>query len=285
VSVAVIGDAFVDLMVSIEGVRPGETYHRRISMFPGGLSNVAIEISRLGERVKFFGKVGDDPFGRYFKQALAKNGVKDLTLVDPELPTGLCVCLVYENGERAMIASRGANDNITVEDVKQHINELKSSRIAYFSGYSLLKEGTKRSILFCMEECRNAGVEIFFNPGAPNLIREDFSNVIRSYVDVLILNQDEATSLCKSGDLRSLNDFVELAVVTRGRNGCALVKGREVIEIRTSKVNVENTTGAGDAFVAGYIVGRLRGLDELESARLGNRVAAEFLIRRESCTK
>ena len=279
-SVAVIGDAFVDLIVSIEGVRPGETYHRRISMFPGGLSNVAIEISRLGERVKFFGKVGDDPFGRYFKQALKENGVEDLTLVDPELPTGLCVCLVYGNGERAMIASRGANDNITVEDVRQRIDELKSSRIAYFSGYSLLKEGTKSSILFCMEKCRNAGVEIFFNPGAPNLIREDFSKVIKSYVDVLILNQDEATSLCKSGDLRSLNDLVELAVVTRGEEGCVLVKGREVIEMRTSKINTKNTTGAGDAFAAGFIVGRLRRLDDTECAKLGNQVASRFLKRR-----
>jgi sugar/nucleoside kinase (ribokinase family) len=249
-------------------------------MFPGGLSNVAIEISRLGERVKFFGKVGDDPFGRYFKQALKENRVEDLTLVDPELPTGLCVCLVYENGERAMIASRGANDNITVEDVGQRIDELKSSRIAYFSGYSLLKEETKRSILFCMEECRNAGVEIFFNPGAPNLIREDFSKVIKSYVDVLILNQDEATSLCKSGDLRSLNDLVELAVVTRGEEGCVLVKGREVIEIRTGKMNTKNTTGAGDAFAAGFIVGRLRRLDDTECAKLGNQVASRFLKRR-----
>jgi sugar/nucleoside kinase (ribokinase family) len=179
-----------------------------------------------------------------------------------------------------MIASRGANDNITVEDVRQRIDGLKSSRIAYFSGYSLLKEGTKSSILFCMEECRNAGVEIFFNPGAPNLIREDFSKVIKSYVDVLILNQDEATSLCKSEDLRSLNDLVELAVVTRGEEGCVLVKGREVIEIRTGKINTKNTTGAGDAFAAGFIVGRLRRLDDTECAKLGNQVASRFLKRR-----
>jgi fructokinase len=280
-SVAVVGDAFIDLIVSIENIKPGETYHRKISIFSGGLLNVAVEISKLGEKVRFLGKVGNDPFGRYFKQFLMENGVEDLTLVDPGLPTGLCVCLVYENGERTMIASRGANDNITMEDIKQHIDGIKSSRIAYFSGYSLLKEETRSSVLFCMKECRSAGVRIFFNPGAPNLIREEFSGVIKNYVDVLILNQDEAMSLCESEDLQSLNDFVGFAVVTRGENGCALVRNREIIEVSTEKISVKNTTGAGDAFTAGFIAGKLKGLNDVECAKLGNKVAAAFLVKRE----
>jgi fructokinase len=280
-SVTVVGDAFIDLIVPVENIRPGETYHRKVLIFPGGLSNVAVEISKLGEKVRFLGKVGNDPFGKHFKQFLMENGVEDLTLIDPGLPTGLCVCLVYENGERTMIASRGANDNITMEDIKQHIGGIKSSKIAYFSGYSLLKEKTRSSVLFCMRECHSAGVRIFFNPGAPNLIREEFSEVIKRYVDVLILNQDEAMSLCGSKDLRSLNNFVKLAAVTRGENGCALVRNREIIEVRTEKVNIKNTTGAGDAFAAGFIAGKLKGLNDVECAKLGNKVAAAFLVKRE----
>jgi sugar/nucleoside kinase (ribokinase family) len=251
-------------------------------MFAGGLSNVALEISKLGERVKFLGKVGNDPFGKCFKQILKENRVEDLTLEDPKLPTGLCVCLVYENGERTMIASRGANDNITVEDIKQHIGRIKNSKIVYFSGYSLLKEKTRSSVLFCMKECRKDKVEVYFNPGAPNLIREEFSEVIKNYADVLILNQDEAMALsCRNGDLRSLSDFTKLAVVTKGANGCALVRNWEVIEIPTKKVNVKNTTGAGDAFAAGFIVGKLKGLNDVECGRLGNKTAAKFLAERE----
>jgi len=279
-SVAVVGDAFIDLVVPIENIKPGETYHRKILMFAGGLSNVAIEISKLGEKVRFLGKVGDDPFGRYFKQILKENQVEDLTLIDPELPTGLCVCLVYEDGERTMIANRGANDNITVEDIKQHIDGIKRSKIAYFSGYSLLKEKTRSSILFCMKECRRDGIDVYFNPGAPNLIREKLSEVIKNYVDALILNQDEAMALCRSEGLQSLNDFVKLAVVTMGPNGCALVKNREVVEINTEKVDVKNTTGAGDAFAAGFIAGKLKGLNDMESGRLGNETAAKFLAER-----
>ena len=279
-SVTVIGEAFIDVIAPAWSINRGETYHREIKFFVGGLANVAIEISKMGEETKFVGKVGKDPFGMFLRQTLKQYGVKDIVFVDHVLPTGLCISLVYEDGERTMIANRGANDNLSIEEIESCINEIRSSRIAYFSGYSLQQGKTRETVLKCIKDCREHGVEVYFNPGAPNLIRKEFREIIRDFVDVLILNEDEARKLTEKESFRELNELVNLAVVTRGKYGCILIKNGKVVDVKTKEINVQNTTGAGDAFSAGFIVGRLKGLNEVECAKMGNQTAARFLEER-----
>jgi len=280
-SVAVIGEAFIDVIVPAWCINRGETYHREIRVFIGGLANVAIEISRMGEKAKFVGKVGDDPFGMFLRQTLRRYGVKDLTFVDRMLRTGLCISLIFD-GERTMIADRGANDNLSIEEIENCINEIRSSRIAYFSGYSLQQGKTRETVLKCIKDCRVHGVEVYFNPGAPNLIRKEFREIIKNFVDVLILNEDEAKKLIRKEDMNfeDLNELVDLAIVTRGKYGCTLIRYGKVVDVKTKEMEVQNTTGAGDAFSAGFIVGKLKGLNEVECAKMGNQTAARFLEER-----
>jgi len=283
----VIGEAFIDLIVPAWSINRGETYHRDIRVSVGGLANVAIGISKMREEVKFIGKIGDDPFGVFLRQTLKRYGVKDIVFVDHMLLTGLCVSLVYEDGERTMIADRGANDNLSIEETESCIDEIRNSRIAYFSGYSLQRGKTRETVLKCIEDCHKHGIEVYFNPGAPNLIRKEFREIIRNFVDVLILNEDEARKLTRGEDtsFESLNELVDLAVVTKGKYGCTLIKKGKVVNVRTKEIKVQNTTGAGDAFSAGFIVGRLRGLNEVECAKLGNQTAARFLEERTGVFK
>jgi len=283
----VIGEAFIDLIVPAWSINRGETYHREIRVFVSGLANVAIEISKMGEEAKFIGKVGKDPFGMFLRQTLKQYGVKDLIFVDKILRTGLCISLVYEDGERTMIADRGANDNLSIEEIESRMDEIRNSRIAYFSGYSLQRGETRESVLKCIKDCREHGIEIYFNPGAPNLIKKGFREIIKNFVDVLILNEDEARKLTRREDINfeGLNELVDLAVVTRGKYGCTLIKNGNVVNVKTKEIKVQNTTGAGDAFSVGFIVGRLRGMDDIECAKLGNQTAARFLEERKEVFK
>jgi len=280
-SVTVIGDAFIDVIVPVQGIKPGETHHRKIIMQCGGTANVAVQIAKLGVKSKFIGKVGDDVFGRYFKQNLKINGVRDLTFVDKKNPTGLCISLSYENGERAMVANRGANDYLKKEEVRCCIDEIKDSKIVYFSGYSLLSRKNSESILYLIGESRKHGCQIYFNPGAPNMIKKDFKNIICDFVNVLIMNIEEAKNITQKNKiediLKSLNNMVDTAVITMSEGGSIIPNGAKYIHIETEKLNVSDTTGAGDAFSAGFIVGKLRNMNDVECARLGNEVAAEFL--------
>ena len=280
-SVTVIGDAFIDIIVPVQGTKPGETHHRKIITRCGGTANVAVQIAKLGEKSKFVGKVGDDAFGRFFSQNLNTNGVKDLTFVDDENPTGLCISLAYDNGERMMVASRGANDYLKRDEIRSCNDEITDSKIVYFSGYSLLSRKNAESVLHAIEECQKQNCKIYFNPGAHNLIKEDFKDIIHDFVDVLILNIEEAKKMTKKDKMKeiskSLSNMVDTAVITMGEGGCIISEGNKNSHIETKKLNVSDTTGAGDAFSAGFIVGKLKGREEKECARLGNAAATNFL--------
>ncbi len=277
---SVVGDAFIDIIVPAYGVRGGETCHRKISIKCGGTANVAIQASKLGADVGFLGKVGDDLFGRHFRQNLAMNGVADLSFTDTYAPTGICVSILRSNGERSMIADRGANDLLTREEINVHRERISRS-LAYFTGYSLRSNPTADAVLSTMAACSRSG-EVWFNPGAPNTIRPFFRDHIRRFVDVLVLNLDEAAVLSgrrdPRGALEELKKSVRTVAITMGRDGCLVSgEGCECAYIPTKPLRVSNTTGAGDAFSAGFLVGRLRGMDVVGAAELGNEAAMAFL--------
>lgn len=278
-AITVIGDAFIDIIMPTHGIKPGETHHRTISISCGGTANVAIQIAKLGEKVIFLGKVGNDVMGRYFLENLRSHNVETIVLCDEERPTGLCASLVHEDGERSMIASRGANDNWFKEKVNAYLDRIMESKLIYFSGYSLLKNSD--AISYLMKRC-HSNCEIWFNPGAPNIIDTSFIKIIRNFVDVLVLNMDEAKSITNESKMGQIVDklskIVDSSIITDGKIGCVIVTGKEWVQIPQNTV-IENvdTTGAGDAFSAGFMVGRFRGMDNSECAHLGHETAASFL--------
>ena len=288
-SVTVIGDAFIDIIVPVQGTKPGETHHRKIITLCGGTANVAVQIAKLGEKSKFVGKVGDDAFGRFFSQNLNTNGVKDLTFVDDENPTGLCISLAYDNGERMMVASRGANDYLKRDEIRSCSDEITDSKIVYFSGYSLLSRKNSESVLYAIDESHKQNCEIYFNPGAPNLIKDNFKKIIFNFVDILILNIEEARNMTKKDKiediLKSLNNMVDTVVITMGEDGCVISEGDSYMQVKTEKLGALDTTGAGDAFAAGFIVGKLKGKSIVGSAKLGNETAANFLNEKKEILK
>ena len=278
-AVTVIGDAFIDIVVPISGVGQGETHHRNIHTFCGGTANVATGVAKLGEEAKFVGKVGNDALGLYFKQNLLQYDVKDLTFVDDSHPTGVCVSLSYEDGERSMVASRGANDYLTKGEIKICLNELLKSKIVYLSGYSLINN--PEVILSAISICRGS-CEIWFNPGSPNIARDSLNKITGDFIDVIVMNLAEARAITGKGELEQvlteLQSMKALPVITSGKDGCLVRKDKQWIQVPVENVvQRADTTGAGDAFSAGFIVSRLRGMDEVESAKLGHQAAADFL--------
>ena len=281
----VVGDAFIDLIVPTQDIKPGETYHSNILVTCGGTANVAVQVSKLGEQAKFIGKVGNDALGRYFREELERSGVKGVTFIDNEYPTGLCLALLFSSGERSMVASRGANNFLSEREIRSCISEILDSSIVYFSGYSLLSKVSSNSTLYALRECHKHDCQVWFNPGAPNLITEDFVQLIRKFVDVLVLNIEEAKSLTGQGEiddiLARLGEMVDIAAVTMGGEGCILLQNGQHTRVSAEALPyVTDTTGAGDAFSAGFIVGRLRNMDMVGCAQLGHKTAANLLEER-----
>lgn len=285
-SATIIGEAFVDIIFPWTDLRLGETYFRHIDMRIGGNAFIAIQVARMREKVKFLGSLGEDPFGRYIRNAFEKSNVVDLTFTNNHFRTGLCISLTDESGERILIADRGSNDRVYTRDLMRFFDQIVDSKILYFSGYSLLDELSRENILNVIRKVRekNKECEILFNLGAPNIITPIFLEVIKKYVDITILNLYEAQSITGKkmfeNVAKKLNQTAKIAVITKGESGCTIVNGREIIELTTKKIKVKDTTGAGDAFSAGFITGKLRNKSLIECAEIGNRTALSFLRKK-----
>jgi len=280
-SVTVFGDAFVDVIVPASNICPGETYYRKSMLVCGGTANVALQIGKLGGKVNFIGKVGDDVFGRFFKNTLEKYNVFDLTCTDNAGPTGTCVSLCFDNNERTLIANRGVNDCFTLDDLHQHSATINESEVFYFSGYSLQSKTLKGDIIDFVSDLQRQ-CKVFLNPGAPNIIDKPFISLVTDRADCLILNYDEAKRLTFKDNLNSITkdlmDIVPLSVITLGSDGCIISSQDDgCTHAKTKKLIVPDTTGAGDSFSAGFIFGRICGMNNVEAAMFGNNVAYDFI--------
>lgn len=281
-SVTVIGDAFIDVILPCVDIKPGSTYHRSISVTCGGTATTAVRVGKLGERVNFLGRIGNDALGKEFKQNLKNNGVKDITVIDADHRTGFCVVALFPDGERGIIADRGANENLTSEDIADNLNIISKSKIIYLSGYSLSKINASE-ILPLLRRCRERGCQIWFNPGAPDIVNDSLKFTIYQFFDTLIMNLDEAKTITGRNTIvemkEELGHLANFAVITLGKDGCTIMKaGQQPVSFGTKAIPViADTTGAGDAFSAGLISGRLRQLSDTECARLANETAGNFL--------
>ena len=280
--VTVIGDAFIDVILPCVDIKPGSTYHRTISVTCGGTATTAVRIAKLGEKVSFLGRVGNDGLGKEFKHNLKSNCVKDLTVIDANHRTGFCVVTLFPDGERSIIADRGANENLTSEDIADKLNIILKSKIIYLSGYSLSNVNASE-ILPLLRRCREHGCQIWFNPGAPDIINDSLKFSIYQIFDTLIMNLDEAKVITGKDTAVEMKEILghmaNFSVITLGKDGCIVMKaGQQPVSFGTKAIPViADTTGAGDAFSAGFISGRLRQLSDTECARLANETAGNFL--------
>jgi sugar/nucleoside kinase (ribokinase family) len=244
--VVVLGEVMLDVVAVHDApLAVASDTPARISMRPGGAgANTAAWLARAGVDVTLVARVGDDAAATLALGAL--RGVELRVGVDPKLPTGTCIVLVAPGGERTMLPDPGANTALTFWGAADLFAE---GAILHVSGYSLMRPGSRGAALEAMARARDAGMRISVDPASAALLIDDpaFLDRVRP-IDLLLPNQDELAAL--GGDLPGVKEFA----VKRGRDGAYWSDGLKRIETRAVAVDdVVDTTGAGDAFAAGFL--------------------------------
>ncbi|WP_437279707.1 sugar kinase [Sorangium sp. So ce375] len=269
--VLVVGDVMTDVIVRPEGplVR-GSDRRATIQSRPGGsAANQAVWLGAMGAKVSFVARVaaGDKPrLEAYFKGF----HVDPILAADPQRPSGVLVVLVDADGERSFLTDRGANLALEPSDIPVRL--LDETRLVLVSGYSLFAEGPRRAVSWLAEEARRRGIPITIDAASVSFLRElgvgSFLEWTRG-MSTLLANADEAEALSGTGDLTeqmiALGAYFERVIIKRGARGAA-VGGRHGLRLDAPAppVEVVDTTGAGDAFAAGFIAAELEGTDEAE---------------------
>jgi len=280
--VVVVGDLMVDVVARMAApFAAGSDTPARVRSRAGGAgSNVAAWLAVAGVPVTLVARAGDDDAARGAVARLAGHGVTPAVAVDPTLPTGTCVVLVAADGERSMLPDAGANARLGPEDLPG--DAFVDGAHLHLTGYPLLRDGPPRAAaLEALRRARAAGMTISLDPSSAAPLEafgpERFLALV-GVVDVLLPNRDEALTLAGTDDPRALGAHAREVVVTLGADGAAWTDGSATAEAPAARGGpVADTTGAGDAFAAGFLAAWLRGAPPREALGAANALAARAI--------
>lgn len=277
---AVLGEVAVDLTLQVDAL-PGAgefALARSRSRFAGGsAANVAVALSRLGQRVGFFGAVGDDEDGRFLRRAFELEDVDTTNLIEISgYKTPSCLVVVDRLGDRVILGF--PRDPVATPVSRFDLEELRGARVIFIGP----THTGMAARLFAASQARDA--TLAYAPGglchclAPGELQP-----VLDEADILFVSGPEATAL--TGVSNPEDAMAQLAgtgpaliVGTLGERGALVVRGEERHRVPAVTVNqVVDTTGAGDAFAAGFIAAYLRGLKPRRAMSVGCAVAASAI--------
>jgi ribokinase len=256
--VVCLGDLMVDVLARLPGpLAPGSDTAAPIEFHGGGAAvNVAAWAVAAGGRATFVGRVGDDALGERGLAELRHAGVEAAVTVDPDRPTGTCIVLVAPDGERTMVPSAGANA------VPVDLSALPAAADwLYVSGYSLLRASTRAAAVAAMDHARRRGWAVAVDAASEAPLAEHggaaFLDLL-GHGDLLLANTAEAAVLTGRRDAPGAAKALAArtggtAVVKCGADGAAWSDGSDVLEVPAVAADVVDSTGAGDAFAAGFL--------------------------------
>ncbi|HUE79999.1 MAG TPA: adenosine kinase [Sphingomicrobium sp.] len=251
----------------------------------GSAGNTAAGVAALGGRAGFIGQVAPDQLGEFYIHDLTATGVEFTTPpADFGVPTARSMVLVTPDGHRTMNTFLGAAQHLPASALDEA--QIADSAMLYLEGYLWDPETPRYAMIRAIEVARNAGRKVAFTLSDSFCIerhRDGFNALIDGgRIDILFANEAEIQAMAGMPHLDSAvaaySGKVETLVVTRSEKGALATRGGEQAEVPAAPIErLVDTTGAGDLFAAGFLVGEARGLGLDTSLKLGAITAAEVI--------
>ncbi len=251
----------------------------------GSTANTMAGLASLGAKGLFIGKVKDDALGQSFAADLKKIGVHFETAMAKGGPsTACCLIVVTPDGQRSMNTYLGACRELVPADIDT--KAIAAASVLYIEGYLWDAVGAKAAIRKAIAAVKSVGRKVAMTLSDPFCVgrfRSEFLALLKSDVDILFANEEEAKSLYEvenfDAALQAARVWPGLAALTRSGKGCVIAApDGEVHVIDAVPVNrVVDTTGAGDQFAAGFLFGLSRNMSLRHCGRLGAIAAAEII--------
>jgi sugar/nucleoside kinase (ribokinase family) len=250
----------------------------------GSAGNTIAGIAALGGKTAYIGKVASDQLGEVFTHDIRAVGVTyDTTPLVGGPPTARSLIFVTPDAQRTMQTFLGATTQLGPEDV--NMDYITSSKVVYLEGYLWDQPRAKKAMRDAAIKAQEAGVKVSLTLSDSFCVarfRDEFLELAEKHVDILFANEGEILSLYQTDNfdtaLQQVRKHCEIAALTRSEKGSVVVSGSEVHIIDAVKgVKVVDTTGAGDAYAAGFLYAYTQGLDLVVCGRLGGAMAAQVI--------
>jgi fructokinase len=297
-----MGELLIDFVATRENVSLVEA--PGFVKAPGGApANVAVGLQRLGLSSSFVGKVGDDPFGEFLRQTLDETGVDTTHLfVAPQARTTIVFVSVRDDGRKDLCFFRnpGADMQLTPDEITETVFE--GARCFHYGSITFIDEPSASAQHKALDIARKRGLMISYDPNyrptlwpseehAREVIQEGFSHCHLAKIADEEWEIATGTSDLDAGLNAVLKQGVELVVVSRGAEGALVTNGDYRIEMPVVEVEVAETIGAGDSFMAAMITRllpereRLGSLAAIDQAIVKDALAFAINVGALTCTK
>jgi fructokinase len=226
----------------------------------GSVANTMSGIAYLKGSPSFIGKINSDKFGEIYKKSLEDIDVKFPYLQkDENLSTGACIILITPDSERTMCTYLGISSHLSENDINE--NNIINNELIFLEGYLWDKGISEKMFKHAINIAKKNKVKIAMSLSdifCVNRHKEDFYNLLRNDLDILIGNENEINGLTEKKNLldsiNQLKKLNKLIVITRSENGSLAIKNNEIINCDSEKVDkIVDLTGAGDLFAAGFL--------------------------------
>jgi len=255
-----------------------EGFVRDLQISPGGsAANTIVGLSRLGINTAYIGKVGDDAEGRILLEDLKREGVETRAVIKAKGRSGTAMILVDDAGNRAILVDPGVNDTIRYEEID--LGFAKKFKLLHLTSF-ICKNGldSLNSQKRIVEEFE----VVSFDPGMPYAERglKEMLPILKR-TTIFLPNKAEIERLFgmdyRESAEKCLDLGIEIVAVKLGSKGCWIKTKEKELALKPFSVEVVDTTGAGDAFNAGFLYGYLKGKGIEECGKMGNYVASQCI--------
>jgi sugar/nucleoside kinase (ribokinase family) len=247
----------------------------------GCAANTSTTLARLGVKARVVGKVGDDSYGSFIMQDLARKGVETSGIsTSRKYGTSKTVILPVIGEDRRFIHTFGANANFSANDIDPEA--VAEASIFYVGGYMVLPNFLQDDLATLFQFARSRGVRTALDVVAPagdtSASMSEVEHVL-PFVDIFMPNDQEAQRLTGEDDPRHQADALlragcDTVVITMGGRGALLMDRAQIITAPAYSVALVDSSGAGDAFAGGFIAGMMAGLDRPDTLRFASAIGA-----------
>ncbi len=278
--VVVVGELNVDLILDqIQGLPElgKEKIAGAMTLTLGSSSAIfASNLSALGARAGFIGKLGEDAFGDLVISSLQRRGVAvERIIVQQKIGTGATV-VINDARDRAMLTYKGAMDNLRLEDIDWEYAQ--TARHLHLSSY-FLQSGLKPDCARLFKHAKALGLSTSLDTNwDPDEQWDRALFEVLPHVDVFLPNEEEALRIARDDTieaaLETLAQHANTVVIKRGKNGAVAKQRGTTIKAKGFEVKPVDAVGAGDSFDAGFVFKWLRGGDLRQCLEFGNMCGA-----------
>ncbi|MCQ2966416.1 MAG: adenosine kinase [Alphaproteobacteria bacterium] len=261
-------------------------------VIPGGTAaNSMANLASLGGKAAFIGKACKDTMGESFQDAFEKLGVKNcVPLVefdrDVDKATARCLVLVTPDHDRTFVFNMGVCEELDEADID--VETIKNSKVLFVEGQMLVSRRAREAVRYAISVAKKHCVKVAFNMHDLNyraVAVQEVVDIIRTQSDILIGNKREISGAFELDQDTVLEDFVQVLnskhqvlAVTRGSKGACIFHDGGIATIPSeNKLSIVDSTGAGDAFAAGFLFGLTHDFSIEAAGKMAALTAAEII--------